>query len=164
MANSENFVLTDNSMAFTLLDQGYDVWLGNNRGSIYSRGHKEINASSKNYFQYSFPELAEYDLPAMIDYVLEETFQSKLTYIGHSDGNTQMFTALSENFQGMRSKITQFVALGAATRISNTEFNLFQFVADDLDSLKWWLNFFNINVLFSSGWRIGASAFCVAKK
>ena len=63
----------------------------------------------------------------------------------------------------MRTKLTQFIALGASTRISNTQLELFRFVADDVESIKWWLDFFNINTFFSSGWRISASAFCVSK-
>ena len=59
-------------MAFQLVDQGYDVWLGNNRGTIYSRGHKTMQAEEA-YFDFSFYEMGKFDVPAMVDYVRGKT-------------------------------------------------------------------------------------------
>ena len=84
------------SLSFYLLERGYDVWLGNNRGNIYSRGHKTKNPDG-DYFDFSFWEFGKYDLPAMIDKVLSTTKRENLSYIGHSQGTTQMFSALASN-------------------------------------------------------------------
>ena len=35
---------------------------------------------------FSFNEMAKYDLPAFVDYILKYTNTSKLNYIGHSQG------------------------------------------------------------------------------
>jgi len=51
------------SMALKLSELGYDVWLGNNRGNIYSRGHTTMDAE-KDYFRYSFVEFGKYDIIA----------------------------------------------------------------------------------------------------
>jgi lysosomal acid lipase/cholesteryl ester hydrolase len=41
---SEAFVLNDDdSIAFGFANLGYDVWLGNNRGGIYSKVHSIYN-------------------------------------------------------------------------------------------------------------------------
>jgi lysosomal acid lipase/cholesteryl ester hydrolase len=57
---------THKSPAFVLAKQGYDVWLGNNRGNNYSRGHDTLdpNKDFKKYFDFSFFELGKYDAPA----------------------------------------------------------------------------------------------------
>lgn len=54
------------SLAVVLANQGYDVWLGNNRGSQFSRTHKtlDIHKDYKKFFDYSFYELGKYDAPA----------------------------------------------------------------------------------------------------
>ena len=60
--------------AFRLAEAGYDVWLGNYRGNTYSRGHISLNADTDSEFwQFTWDEMAKYDLPTMMNYVLEET-------------------------------------------------------------------------------------------
>lgn len=88
-ASSESYILNgEQSVAYKFANEGYDVWLGNNRGNQYGRKHVTLNPDKKEdlekFFDYSFYELAKYDLPANIDYVLEKTNQSKISYIGHS--------------------------------------------------------------------------------
>lgn len=61
------------------------------------------------------------DLPTFIDHILETTGQEKLTYIGHSQGTTQMFLAASLNPDYFNSKVNLFVALGPVTSLVNIE-------------------------------------------
>ena len=59
------------------------------------------------------------DLPTWIDYILEETHQEKIAYIGHSQGTSQMFYGLSEQEAYFKDKLSLFVALGPVTKIPN---------------------------------------------
>ena len=54
-----------------MADAGYDVYLGNNRGNSYSRGHVHLDPSrdAKKYFDFSFAELGLHDVPAQLDKV-----------------------------------------------------------------------------------------------
>ena len=56
----------DEAPAFRLARQGYDVWLGNNRGNLYSRKHISLDPDkdAKQFFNHSFSELGLYDMPA----------------------------------------------------------------------------------------------------
>jgi len=65
---------------------GYDVWLGNNRGTKYAREHNTLKATNdySKYFDYSYFELGKFDAPAQIDFVRHKTGQDKVTWIGHS--------------------------------------------------------------------------------
>ena len=56
----------DTAPAFQLARNGYDVWLSNSRGSKYGRVHTELDPDSindqKNFWEFSFVEMGEYDL------------------------------------------------------------------------------------------------------
>ena len=66
--------------AFRLAEQGYDVWLGNFRGNSYSRAHLSLNPDVDNeYWRFTWDEMARHDLPAMLDYVMEETGKADLS-------------------------------------------------------------------------------------
>lgn len=101
------------SIPFILAEKGFNVFLGNNRGARYSRKHKTLDPTRdpKKYFDYSFYELGKYDAPAQIDFVRQLTGKDKIGYIGHSQGTTQMFSALSLNHGDLNSKINSFIAL-----------------------------------------------------
>ncbi|GLG93105.1 Lipase, partial [Gryllus bimaculatus] len=77
--------------AYILADAGYDVWMGNARGNTYSRRHikyKPGGLFNRKFWNFDWHEVGLYDLPASIDYVLEQTGEEKLFYAGHSMGTT----------------------------------------------------------------------------
>ena len=77
--------------------QGYDVWLANSRGTKYSLGHTKFDYGKDSaYWDFSFAEMGKYDLPAIVEYILDNTDKSKLTYMGHSQGSTQILYSLAE--------------------------------------------------------------------
>ncbi|GAB2225013.1 hypothetical protein Droror1_Dr00005795 [Drosera rotundifolia] len=75
----------DQSLGFILADQGFDVWVGNVRGTRWSHGHASLSEKDKEYWNWSWEELALYDLAEMINYVYLTT-NSKISYVGHSQG------------------------------------------------------------------------------
>lgn len=109
--------------AYILSDQGYDVWLGNNRGNRYSINHTTYNPfgsfkDRRHYWSFSWHEMGMYDLPAMIDYVLNETKQIKLQYFAHSQGSTAFFVMTSEKPE-YNEKIEMMHALAPVAFLSH---------------------------------------------
>ena len=71
---------SETTLGFILSNQGYDVWMGNFRGNVYSRNHTFLNPDITvgPFWDFSWWENGVFDLPAMLDYVLETTGQDKL--------------------------------------------------------------------------------------
>jgi len=111
------FVLGNNkdSPAFYLANQGYDVWLGNNRGVFPN--HNTHNPKDKEYWDWCLDDLGRYDFPAIISYVNNLTKQ-KVVFVGHSQGNAQAFVGLSM-VPNLASKVKLFIALAPAYYIND---------------------------------------------
>ena len=70
-----------------LVDEGYDVWLGNNRGTEYSRGHKTLDAlQDDSYWLFTWAEMGLYDDTANISMIKQKASVDKVYYIGYSQG------------------------------------------------------------------------------
>ena len=108
----------EQSLGFILADAGYDVWLGNVRGNKYSLDHVKYNSSEDDAFWgFSWSDMAEYDLPSMINYALNYTGEPDLFYIGHSQGTLIGFTQFQKvEFQ---NKIKLFLALGPVATVGH---------------------------------------------
>jgi gastric triacylglycerol lipase len=75
LCDSNFFTLNDpdKNPAFILAEQGYDVWLGNNRGNNFGRFHVDLATHTEEFWDFSWEEMGVYDTPAHIDYILEKT-------------------------------------------------------------------------------------------
>ncbi|XP_012787942.1 lysosomal acid lipase/cholesteryl ester hydrolase [Sorex araneus] len=113
LADSSNWVtnLPNSSLGFILADAGFDVWMGNSRGNTWSRKHKTLSVSQEEFWAFSYDEMAEYDLPASVNFILKKTGQEQLYYIGHSQGTSIGFIAFSRQPE-LAKKIKIFFALG----------------------------------------------------
>ncbi|XP_064572470.1 lysosomal acid lipase/cholesteryl ester hydrolase [Zonotrichia leucophrys gambelii] len=118
LADASNWItnLDYNSLGFMLADAGYDVWLGNSRGNTWSRKHTHFTVKQEEFWVFSFDEMAKYDIPASVDFILKKTGQEQVFYIGHSQGTTMAFVAFSTLPQ-LAKKIKMFFALAPVATV-----------------------------------------------
>lgn len=84
------------SLPYILSDAGFDVWLTNARGNYYSRGHLSKQLECADYWKFSWQEMGELDLPAVIDYIRStKNLTESINFIGHSMGTTALLVLLS---------------------------------------------------------------------
>lgn len=106
----------EKSLTYILVDEGYDVWLTNNRGSLFSFEHIDENKDSfslsSDYWDFSLHELANHDLIAHIDYIKKRTNSNKVDFIGHSQGGFQVLLSYTLNKEYLDESIGRFISLG----------------------------------------------------
>ncbi|XP_065080631.1 lipase 3-like [Ochlerotatus camptorhynchus] len=107
------------SLAYQLVDLGYDVWLGNSRSSLNSHQHVKFCTCSKEFWDYSWHEMGIYDLPAMIDTVLARTQQPKLRLVVYSEAGALAMVMLSSRPE-YNNKLIALDAMAPAAFVSNT--------------------------------------------
>jgi len=105
--------------AFVLANEGYDVWMGNNRGSKYSNTHVTMSKDDKDYWDFYQEEMALQDLPTFIDYILGKTGLDNISYVGHSEGTTQMFMGASLMPEYFKERINVYLALAPVASTAN---------------------------------------------
>ncbi|CAH1987513.1 unnamed protein product [Acanthoscelides obtectus] len=147
----------DKSLGLLLADAGYDVWMGNVRGTTWSRKHVKLDPDKdKEFWEFSFHEHGYYDIPACIDYILNMTNQSQLYYIGHSQGTTELFVLTSMRPE-YNNKIKHGIALAPVAYMTDARSQVVDLVVKFEDRLKVLFNIFNVHeVLASSRWMKAA--------
>ncbi|KAG6455069.1 lipase 1 [Manduca sexta] len=124
------------ALAYELAEQGFDVWLGNARGTYYSRFHTTLDPDrSREFWNFSWEEIGTRDLPAMIDYALRITGKRRLHYIGHSQGTT-VFWTMGSLRPAYNDKIISMQAFAPVAYLTNNQNPAFIALAQHANSIE----------------------------
>ncbi|KAK7502358.1 hypothetical protein BaRGS_00006311 [Batillaria attramentaria] len=110
--------LANESLAYLLADRGADVWIGNSRGNTYSKNHTSLSPSDDKFWDWTWDEMAAYDLPAMFDHVTRLTGQQQIHYVGHSQGTMIGFAGFSTNVT-LAAMVKRFYALAPVAHLGH---------------------------------------------
>ena len=145
------FMLKDKrSLPYLLVDSGYDVWVPNIRGNMFSMGNTDSTKDSRNpfgpYWNFSFSDMSDYDLPAFVNFIKSRTGFDKIDYIGHSQGTTIFFLKYMADQQFIQNNIKKFVAIGPVPSVSYISSKIVKFLAEKTRFKKYYplLNALNL--------------------
>ncbi|RZC32270.1 Abhydrolase 1 domain containing protein, partial [Asbolus verrucosus] len=141
------------SLAFTLWNMGYDVWLTNHRGASYSRKHVYLTDTDPQYWDYSFHEIATYDFEVQFELIRNETNNSRIIYVGYSMSATEALIYASLKPEEAQNFIKSFILIAPTSKFLRLgEFMTFEaarWIADYLTFVPYIVNFFDSVIM---GW------------
>jgi len=139
------------AIAFLLADRGYDVWMGNYRGNTYSRGHTNSSLPPGEYWDFSWDQMGQYDLPAMLQHMMKVTRQDEFYYIGHSMGTLTYYVAC--NYHNWIANATKLmVGYGGHTVVSHMWSPLFRTLSYYVGDLSWLIDHLGLHQFMPSSW------------
>ena len=101
---------------FGYVDNGFPVWMINNRGTEYSRRHTIFTDVQQDYW--SFDIFDQYqDIKANIDIIKAYAGYDIMWYVGYSGGTTQMIYGMSQDEPYLANRIQKAILLAPCTII-----------------------------------------------
>jgi len=135
--------LPSQSAAFIYADLGFDVWIGNFRGTTYSKTHTTLSSKDHKFWEFSWDEMAFNDLPALLGKTLEVSGAQSIYYVGHSMGTMTGFALFAQN-QELAKRIKQFYAIGPVLSMKHVQGPI-KYAAPFTKSLKYMAAIFGID-------------------
>jgi len=122
----------EKSLGIKLWNMGYDVWLTNSRGNLYSLNHTKYHPLfNKKFWDYTFDDMGNSDVIANVQHIIDATGKDALTYVGWSQGVTQMFIAAQGKHKAYLDKhVNLFVALSPVTYMTHQTSRVLDIVKD----------------------------------
>ena len=141
-----SFLTPDKSPAFYFANLGYDVWINNMRGNVYSRRHQNLDPETDpEYWDFDLIDSIE-DHRANIQYILDHTGYAQVHNFAFSLGGVTLSIALSVDPEWFGQRLTSFTMIAVPGSLAHTDSFLFASL-----SYPWVLNTveaFGIHVVF----------------
>ncbi|XP_023943659.2 lipase 1-like [Bicyclus anynana] len=138
-------------LAYLIAGQCHELWVGNQRGNYYGRRHVRLNPDrDAEFWRFAVHEIGVYDIPATIDYVLKNTGEEKLNYVGFSQGAGTFFIMCSER-PGSCDKVNVLVGLAPAARQTHTRSAPYRALATGINKFEGLLTSMGFHELFAKG-------------
>lgn len=99
MQSSASFLTSGTkSIAYHLIMNNYDVWLGNNRCGFNPK-HVKYNSNNYQMWNWDLIDMSKYDLPSLIDYVMLNNNYKTLSIMSHSQSTSQCVLLFANDFR-----------------------------------------------------------------
>jgi pimeloyl-ACP methyl ester carboxylesterase len=109
----------ENSPALFLANSGYDVWLINLRGNYHSRNHTTFDADAdEEFWEFTMDDHIE-DYRATVEFIIQMTGYSQVSFLGYDHGATTMMMALSDDPDWFTPRVSVFLALAPMTTMQH---------------------------------------------
>ena len=119
----------ENSPAFYLVNQGYDVWINNFRGNIYSRRHITLDPETDEFWSFDMTDL-RFDHMANIQFIIDTTGYPQVHTFGFSFGGGTLAWALALEPEFFESRIAEGTMIAPLVSVAHSNSPLYAILAN----------------------------------
>lgn len=126
--DGQSWFMTENkSLPGLLVKAGFDVYIGNDRGTRNSLSHRTMRAKkhTEDFYDFSFAELGMYDSPAVLNYIRMHAKSEKIIYVGYQQAATSILYAFSKPYTSLllKSLLSDVILLAPCVFLSEPILN-----------------------------------------
>lgn len=103
------------NLVLRLVDEGYDVWLANRRGTLYSQKHLVHKPYQEQFWDFSLDEPILHDIPALVEYIISISGETKVSLLGFSQGSAESLGSLAFS-RRLRKHVSCVIGLSATAK------------------------------------------------
>lgn len=92
-----SWLFTKNSVGYYYIEQGYDTWFANIRGTLLNQSHRNPKISAEEFFDYTIHDHALKDMPCFYENILKFYDDQKLIVTTFSLASLMIILALSDS-------------------------------------------------------------------
>jgi len=125
------------SLPYMLSNEGFDVWLGNARGNVFSIKNTKMSIDSTEFWDaVDLDQMAAIDVPTILSYVRSASNVPKVHWVGHSQGGGILTLALAKKPE-LADQLGTSVLLAPGVHMANLHVPMLKYFANHgLD--KYW--------------------------
>jgi pimeloyl-ACP methyl ester carboxylesterase len=91
-----------------------------------------LNKKDEKFWDFDWEEMGTFDAPAEIDFILNKTGNEKLTWVGHSEGTSQLLAGAALMPDYFKSKLNLAVLLAPPAAMENCPNKMLNFLSDPI--------------------------------
>ena len=113
---------------------------------------EESKSGQEQFWDFSFAQMGKYDIPAVLEFIDQNSEFDKITLVAHSQGTSASLYGMVKEPEVYNKYLNLFVMIGPVARLSHTQSEFLDYIVDNANFIKFTLDVVGAKELFQANW------------